>query len=158
MHTTDTVFVAVAALYLVSTVLPVDWAERTTPYLSMATGLTGAIATFFTMSRLKLGLLQTLAVMACAATVTTLTTLAMASTTQCADSSKCYALLPLTGMVFSSAILSGAAAYFAYLLASAVGLPLWAAIVTTIVFAPVFMAIVAPAIDKGVKNMLNQSE
>ena len=69
---------------------------------------------------------------------------------------QCNHLLPLHTVLFSSAFLTGSAAYIGYGLGSALGLPLWATIVGSIAFAPVAMAVATPLASKGVAHVYNQ--
>lgn len=155
MQTSVAVFLSLAVIYFSLLVVPSEFAQKYTGWAAQAVSLSGAVATFMLMRSHKLGYVQGAVVLTGMALVVTLAGLAVAA---CVKRKKCQQSFPVHTLVFSSGFLSGAAAYVGYLLGVAVGLPVWATIVVSVVFAPVFITTAMPVLVRGVNSMLNKME
>jgi hypothetical protein len=140
------VFLVFAALYfggVVGSASPA-WLEWTAP----ATTITGAFATFSVMLAREFALLPAIGVLGCLAVVTTLATLACVQADQ-----PSRAPATVHALVLSTGLLSGTAAYVAYVAAAAAGVPLWAALALTVACAPMFATHVMPAVAQNLEPL-----
>lgn len=153
MQTSVAVFIAFAVLYFASFVMPEEYARHTVGYTAQATTITGAVATFMVMYTRRIGLTNSLAVLASLSVVAVLSALAAVS---CVKHQQCSQTFPVHTLIFSSSFMSGAAAYAGFLMGAAVGLPLWATIVGSIAFAPIFIAVILPYIGHSVNFVLDR--
>ena len=148
MLTTQAVFLATSVIYLGAVVTPMPQAQAAVGWLSQVVVASGAVATFATMGVHRLTIPQAVAVFLCAGGVAAMSSIA---TTACyLKNSQCTSLFPLHATVFSSAFLTGSAAFTAFSVWMAAGLPLWAAIVGTVLAAPGLIVVVMPYVSKVV--------
>ena len=145
MNTTLAVFIATTVIYFGAVVMPVDGAQASVGWLSQAVVATGAVATFGAMQAHRLTIVQAVAVFACAGAMSALSSVA---TTACyLKDSQCTSLLPLHSTIFTTAFLTGSAAFTSFSVWMALGLPLWAAIVGTVLAAPGLIVVVMPFVS-----------
>lgn len=146
MQTSLAVFLATAVIYFGASVMPYASVQQSMGWLSQAVVATGAAATFLLMKSNRLTLPQAAAVFVCAGAVAAVTS---ASTVACfLKSAQCATLFPLHATVFSSAFLIGSSGFTAFSAWMALGMPLWAAIVGTILASPVLIVVVMPWVAK----------
>lgn len=148
MHTSLAVFLATAVIYFGAVVMPFPQSQAAVGWLSQVVVATGAIATFAAMHTNRLTIAQAAAVFVCAGGVSAVSSLA---TTACyLKDSQCTSLFPLHATIFSSAFLTGSAAFAAFSAWTALGLPLWAIIVGTVLAAPGLIVMVMPLVSRVV--------
>ena len=153
MQTSVAVFLAFVVIYFGAFMLPAEYSQKTVGWAAQAATLTGAVATFMVLYSHRIGLPKSLMVLFGTSVMSALSAMA---TVACVQTQKCSPTFPVHVLVLSSAVLSGTAAFTGFLLGNALGLPLWAAIVASIAFAPVFVAVVLPAVSQGVKSVVDK--
>lgn len=126
--TSVSVFAAFVVLYFAAVAVK----AREVGWVAQATSITGAVATYLTMSQRQFAIVPSLGILGFMVIVWALATMPSREP------------LPAHAQVFSAAFMGGTAAYVTSVAATAVGLPVWAAVVATIVAAPVFLAYVLP--------------
>lgn len=136
--TSGAVFASFAALYFASAAA--RWSE--VGWIAQATSITGAVATYLFMQQHQFGLVPSLGILGTMVVVWALASMPMHVTPQ--PSQPFYMHMPAHALVFSAAFVAGAAAYVASVVAMAVNMPVWAALVVTIAAAPLFLAYVLP--------------
>ena len=156
MQTSLAVFLATTVIYFVSTLLPFKASQQSVGWAAQATMATGVVATFMVMKAQRLTMVQAALVFACFALIAGTAVLVSSACLVQKNKWQCEHLLPLHTVLFSSAFLTGSAAYIGYGLGSALGMPLWATIVASIVFAPFAMAVATPLASKAVTQVCNQ--
>lgn len=139
--TSVSVFAAFVALYAAS----VATRAREVGWVAQATSITGAVATYMVMAQRQFALLPSLGIVGAMVIVWTIATMPSRPSP-----------LPAHVAVFSGAFLGGAAAYVASVVATAVGLPVWAALFVTIVAAPLFLAYVLPHAANHIETVFEQ--
>lgn len=154
MHTSVAVFLSFVVIYFGAAVLPFEMSESTVGWLSQAVSITGAVATFITMQSYKAGMGHAAIVLAVATFIAVLAALAVIS---CRQNPNCQATLPVHSLVVSSGFVTGSAAYIGFLVGSLVGLPLWATLVASIAFAPLYIGTIMPFVADGVTRLLDRA-
>lgn len=155
MQTSVAVFLAFTVIYFAAVVMPFDVSLKALGWTAQATSITAAVATFMTMQSHKFSLTSASVLLLC---LTIVSTIAAVAILLCVHRQQCQDTFPVHALVFSTGFLSGAAAYVAYLVGNAVGLPLWATIVASIVFAPTYIAYIMPLISKSIENLFYRAE
>lgn len=154
MQTSMAVFLACTVIYFGAVVMPVPEAQSAVGWLSQVVVATGAFATFASMASHRLSVTQALAVFLCAGGLAAVSSLA---TTACyLKDSQCTSLFPLHATIFSSAFLAGSAAFTSFAAWTALGLPLWAVIVGTVLAAPGLVVVVMPFVSRFVGAAFGQ--
>lgn len=136
------VFATFAVLYLASAAA--GWRE--VGWTAQAASITGAVATYLVMRRHRFALAPSVGIVG-----------AMVVAWVLAGMSAGPGSPHMAHMqVFSVAFLGGAAAYVASVLAAAVGLPVWAALVVSIATVPLFLAYVLPRAAAHIETVFVQ--
>lgn len=157
MHTSVAVFIALTVIYAGTLVLPADLSAKTLQFTGAAASTSCAVATFFVLKASNLGVGAVALVLVAATAMVSMTALAMAtcSTSGCRQYQTMYVS---NSLLFSSSITTGTAAYLGYLVASLVGLPVWAAIVVSVLLVPMYIVYGMPVIMHGVANLTEMRE
>jgi hypothetical protein len=153
MHTSAAVFLAFSALYFASLAMPVPEAKPVAGWAAQGTVVAGAIAAFLALRARGVDLVRAVAVLAVAGVVSALAALAVV---RCVETGRCTDTLPLHAVIFSTAALTGAAAYVAFSIATHLGMPLWAAIVASAALAPVLLALGMPLVTRAVATAVGK--
>ena len=155
MQTSVAVFLAFTVIYFGTVVLPFDVATQAVGWTAQATAVAAAVATFTVMKSRKFSLGPAALLLLC---MTVVSILAATAIVLCVQRKQCQQSLPVHSLVFSTGFMSGMAAYVGFLIASAVGLPMWATIVIAVMCAPVYIAYVMPFLANFIANLFNRTE
>ena len=154
MHISVAVFLALTVIYAGTFVLPYDLGAKALPFASEAASASCAVATFFIVKSGNMGLASVALLLAAATAFVALSGLAtLACTTRQRPCSKTQAGFVAHSLLFSSPIMVGTAAYFAYAVGSMAGLPLWAAVVAAVVLTPLYVVYALPPVADGVTRL-----
>lgn len=150
MDTPTAVFVATLVVYLGATVLPFRVGQEYSAWLAQATTATCALATFFALRKYRASTPQALAVALSAAAVTALASTSLAGCMRAPGGASCNSMALVHASLLSGAALAGSASYVTYVLWLAIGLPVWAAVVATLLGTPLLVAASMPLVNSAV--------